>query len=181
MVRHKKDNYSRGGKKFSSTPRPRPVPRGDGESSDRLPFKAACWDLGHCDPKRCSGKRLMHLGLMRELGIGQKYPGVVVSPNAKKIISPADRDILEQYGAAVVECSWVRLKEVPFSRIGGKCERLRMLPFKAALIGGIDIHTNKPSTLSRCSQHSQLRTAMAVELCRSPGGLFLYLRTRRLG
>ncbi|KAE8141981.1 hypothetical protein BDV38DRAFT_278767 [Aspergillus pseudotamarii] len=130
MVRHKKDNYSRGGKKFSSTPRPRPVPRGDGESSDRLPFKAACWDLGHCDPKRCSGKRLMHLGLMRELGIGQKYPGVVVSPNAKKIISPADRDILEQYGAAVVECSWVRLKEVPFSRIGGKCERL--LPYLVA-------------------------------------------------
>ncbi|KAE8349053.1 hypothetical protein BDV28DRAFT_142039 [Aspergillus coremiiformis] len=131
MVRHKKDNFSRGGKKFSSTPRLRPVPRDDdGESSGRPPFKAACWDLGHCDPKRCSGKRLMHLGLMRELAIGQKYPGVVVSPNAKKIISPSDRDILEQYGAAVVECSWVRLKEVPFSRIGGKCERL--LPYLVA-------------------------------------------------
>ncbi|KAF7597495.1 ribosome biogenesis protein tsr3 [Aspergillus hancockii] len=130
MVRHKKDNFSRGGKKFSATPRARPVPRGDGESSDRPPFKAACWDLGHCDPKRCSGKRLIHLGLMRDLAIGQKYPGVVISPNAKKIVSPADRDLLEQYGAAVVECSWVRLQEVPFSRIGGKCERL--LPYLVA-------------------------------------------------
>jgi pre-rRNA-processing protein TSR3 len=52
------------------------------------------------------------------------------SPNAKTIVSPADRELLEQYGAAVVECSWVRLEEVPFSRIGGKCERL--LPYLVA-------------------------------------------------
>lgn len=81
MVRHKKDNFSRGGKKFSG-PRPRPGPRGDGEDasgSSRPAFKAACWDMGHCDPKRCSGKRLMKLGLMRELHIGQRFPGVIVS------------------------------------------------------------------------------------------------------
>jgi pre-rRNA-processing protein TSR3 len=66
----------------------------------------------------------MHFGLMRELAIGQKFAGVVISPNAKKILSPADRELLEQFGAAVVECSWVRVKEVPWSRIGGRCERL---------------------------------------------------------
>lgn len=146
MVRHKKDNFSRGGKKFSN-PRPRAAPRGDKDdsasASSRPPFKAACWDLGHCDPKRCSGKRLMQFGLMRELSIGQRFPGVIVSyvshfilflvacanycysPNAKKTISPADKELLEQHGAAVVECSWVRVQEVPWSRIGGKCERLR--------------------------------------------------------
>lgn len=76
MVRHKKDHMPRGGKKFSN-PRPR-VPRdGDGPST-RPSYKAACWDLGHCDPKRCSGKRLMKLGLMRELNIGQRFPGVIV-------------------------------------------------------------------------------------------------------
>lgn len=81
MVRHKKDTFSRGGKKFSN-PRPRPVPRGDGDdaaASSRPAYRAACWDLGHCDPKRCSGKRLMKLGLMRELHIGQRFPGVIVS------------------------------------------------------------------------------------------------------
>lgn len=31
---------------------------------------------------------------------------------------------MDQFGAAVVECSWVRVKEVPWSKIGGKCERL---------------------------------------------------------
>lgn len=72
----------------------------------------------------------MHFGLMRELSIGQKFNGVVISPNAKKVVSPADNELLEQYGAAVVECSWVRIKEVPWSKIGGKCERL--LPYLVA-------------------------------------------------
>lgn len=93
MVRHKKDNFPRGGKK-SSGPRNRPPPQprryqinhddnnSDSEGSGtnaRPPFKAACWDLGHCDPKRCSGKRLMQFGMMRELAIGQRFPGVVIS------------------------------------------------------------------------------------------------------
>ncbi|QKX56243.1 uncharacterized protein TRUGW13939_03344 [Talaromyces rugulosus] len=143
MVRHKKDNYPRGGKK--GPPRYRPAPRANEDNdqendTSRPSFKAACWDLGHCDPKRCSGKRLMHFGLMRELSIGHKHSGVVISPNAKHILSPADRDLLEQYGAAVVECSWVRVKEVPWSRIGGKCERL------CALILTTHTHNQKPLT-----------------------------------
>lgn len=51
-------------------------------------------------------------------------------PNAKRILSAEDCPLLEQYGAAVVECSWVRIKEVPWSKIGGKCERL--LPYLVA-------------------------------------------------
>lgn len=49
----------------------------------------------------------------------------MLRPNGKTILSPADKELLEQHGAGVVECSWARLKEVPFARIGGKCERLR--------------------------------------------------------
>ena len=41
-------------------------------------------------------------------------------------MSPADNEILEESGAAVVECSWARIDEVPMSRIGGRCERLRI-------------------------------------------------------
>lgn len=130
MVRHKKDGFSRGRKGFNP-PRQRP-PRDteDGERTVNPAYKAACWDLGHCDAKRCSGKKLMRLGLMRELAVGQKFAGVVVSPKAKKIISAADNELLEQFGAAVVECSWKRVDEVPFGRIGGKCERL--LPYLVA-------------------------------------------------
>ena len=48
------------------------------------------------------------------------------SPNGKKTISPEDRELLELHGAAVVECSWARIKEVPYAKIGGKCERICM-------------------------------------------------------
>jgi pre-rRNA-processing protein TSR3 len=51
-------------------------------------------------------------------------------PNAKRTLSAADKDLIEQFGAAVVECSWARIEEVPWSKIGGKCERL--LPYLVA-------------------------------------------------
>lgn len=141
MVRHKKDfksnnKYSNKPTKARAVPRPRPDADGEDENDASNPrptkpaYKAACWDLGHCDAKRCSGKRLMRLGMMRELHVGQKFAGVVVSPKAKRIISSEDKELLEQYGAAVVEASWKRIDEVPFGRIGGKCERL--LPYLVA-------------------------------------------------
>jgi pre-rRNA-processing protein TSR3 len=137
MVRHKKD-FKKSGKQFNNAPRSRGPPRNqngsdneDGANQPSRPqFKAACWDLGHCDAKRCSGKKLMRLGLMRELHVGQKHSGVVISPKGKKTLSPEDKGLLEQYGAAVVEASWNRIDEVPFGRIGGKCERL--LPYLVA-------------------------------------------------
>ncbi|MCJ1311441.1 ribosome biogenesis protein tsr3 [Agyrium rufum] len=129
MVRHKKDF-----KKHAYMPRTKPSNADrdidGGHVSTKPSFKAACWDLGHCDAKRCSGKRLMRFGQMREMSVGQRHNGVVISPNAKQVVSPADRELLEQFGAAVVECSWVRVQEVPWAKIGGKCERL--LPYLVA-------------------------------------------------
>lgn len=85
----------------------------------------------------------MKLGLMRELSIGQKHAGVIISPNGKHTISPADKVLMEQFGAAVVECSWARVQEVPFSRIGGKCERL--LPY---LVAANSVNYGKPWRLN---------------------------------
>jgi pre-rRNA-processing protein TSR3 len=85
----------------------------------------------------------MKLGIMRELSVGQKHSGVIISPNAKHTISPADRELMEQYGAAVVECSWARVKEVPWAKIGGKCERL--LPY---LVAANSVNYGKPWRLN---------------------------------
>lgn len=100
-----------------------------GSKSDK-PFKLAMWDFDHCDPKRCSGKKLERLGLIKNLRIGQKFTGVVVSPSGKTVVCPDDKELVENYGAAVVECSWARLEEIPFNKIGGKHERL--LPYLVA-------------------------------------------------
>ncbi|KAI0997580.1 hypothetical protein K3495_g10607 [Podosphaera aphanis] len=145
MVRHKKDGFSsKSGKKNNNTTRTRfQAHDSDTQSAPRPLFKAACWDLGHCDPKRCSGKKLIKLGLMRNLHVGQRHSGVVISPNAKATISPADRQIMEQFGAAVVECSWARTKEVPWTKIGGKCERI--LPY---LVAANSVNYGKPWRLN---------------------------------
>lgn len=42
-------------------------------------------------------------------------------------VSPSDRELVEEFGVAVVECSWARMEEIPWSRIGGRCQRLRKL------------------------------------------------------
>lgn len=85
----------------------------------------------------------MKIGMMRELHVGQKHSGVIISPNAKQTISPADRELMEQYGAAVVECSWARTAEVPWAKIGGKCERL--LPY---LVAANSVNYGKPWRLN---------------------------------
>ncbi|CAK7230356.1 ribosome bioproteinsis protein tsr3 [Sporothrix bragantina] len=148
MVRHKKDFHGKG-KKPHGPPRSRPQggDGGDGEGSGgasrKTNVKAACWDLGHCDPKRCSGKKLMKLGLMRELHLGQRHAGVIITPNGRSVVSPADSELLAQFGAAVVECSWARTKEVQWNKVGGKCERL--LPY---LVAANSVNYGKPWRLN---------------------------------
>ncbi|QPG75033.1 ribosome bioproteinsis protein tsr3 [Brettanomyces nanus] len=108
-----------------------------------FPCKLAMWDFGHCDPKRCSGKKMERLGLIRDLRIGQKFHGVVVTPNATGVVCPDDEEIVLKNGIAVVECSWARLDEVPFNKIGGHNERL--LPY---LIAANPVNYGKPLRLN---------------------------------
>lgn len=82
------------------------------------------WDFQHCDPRRCSGKKLARHHLIKELRVGQKFRGIVLTPNATQVLSPADTHIVQEYGVAVVECSWARLGEIPFGKLKSPHERL---------------------------------------------------------
>ena len=97
-------------------------------------------------------------------------------PNAKKVVSAADKELLEQYGAAVVECSWVRIKEVPWGKIGGKCERLCMADMLFRYRRSTGSLTDSISTIPCRGQLSQLRKTLALELRRSTRSLLLHLR-----
>jgi pre-rRNA-processing protein TSR3 len=113
-------------------------------------LKIRMWDFEQCDPKRCTGARLVKRGLIQEMAIGSPFRGVVLSPTASTYLSPSDTCILEQLGLALIDCSWARLSEIFIlnnhsNRGGSSSQHHRLLPF---LVAANPVNYGKPLKLT---------------------------------
>lgn len=101
------------------------------------------WDFNHCDPNRCTGRKLARHGMLRSMRPTAPIPGIVLSPEGTNAISRADAQTIADKGLGVVDCSWARLEEVPFARLRSGGDRL--LPF---LIAANPVNYGKPLRLT---------------------------------
>lgn len=115
----------------------------DRESIFKLPFRLAMWDVGQCDPKRCTGRKLSRFDMIETLKLGSRFSGIILSPMGTKCVSPEDKELIDQHGIAVIDCSWAKLDQTPFSKMKGNHPRL--LPF---FLASNNVNYGKPCQLS---------------------------------
>jgi pre-rRNA-processing protein TSR3 len=79
-------------------------------------------------------------------------PGVVLSSEARTYVSPADLDIVQRFGIAGINCSWNRLEEIPFSRMGnGRNQRILPILFAANSVNyGRPFKMNTAEAMAAC-------------------------------
>ena len=116
------------------------------------------WDFTQCDPKRCTGARLARRGIFDRMPLKQHFRGIVLSPEGKTVLSPADREILETSGMSLIDCSWARLQEIPFRQMSAGHHRL--LPF---LVAANSVNYGRPGKLT-CAEAA----AATLYICGKP-------------
>ncbi|KAE9524883.1 hypothetical protein AGLY_014933 [Aphis glycines] len=134
-----------------------------------VPFKVGMWDLKQCDPKRCTGRKLMRLEMIDKLGMSARFNGIVLTPVATESVSAKDNQIIAEYGVAVVDCSWARLNDTPFHKLQHRKAKknLRLLPY---LVAANPVNYGHPSKLS-CVE--ALAAAMYIAGFKEIGDLYM--------
>ena len=82
------------------------------EENNEFTIKLSMIYFEQCDPKKCTGKKLQKLGLLSETKFYSSYPGILLTPTGKKIVSSEDASIIAENGICVLDCSWAKFNEL---------------------------------------------------------------------
>jgi len=102
------------------------------------------YNARQCDPKKCTALKLEHHGLVRGVTQIRFLPkrAVVLNPFSVIAFSPADRDRIENFGLAALDCSWEKAEKFLSAHVRGTS---RCLP---VLIAGNPVSFGRPTRLS---------------------------------
>ena len=100
------------------------------EEYEEFTIKLSMLYFDQCDPKKCTGKKMERLGLLKEIKFSRNYGGILLTPTGKKICSIEDHDIIAKKGICVIDCSWAKFEEMHLDL--HKIET-RSLPFMVAV------------------------------------------------
>ena len=102
------------------------------------------YHANQCDPKRCTGLKLKRHGLARVVPSIRFLPrrAIVLNPFGEIAFSPADRERIQNFGLAALDCSWEHAQKVMSTHVKGTS---RCLPI---LIAGNPTNYAKATKLS---------------------------------
>ena len=108
------------------------------------PVRLTIYHAKQCDPKRCTGLKLKRHGLARVVTSIRFLPrrAIILNPFGKIAFSPADRQRIQDFGLAALDCSWEHAQKVLSTHVKGTS---RCLPI---LIAGNPTNYAKATKLS---------------------------------
>ncbi len=109
-----------------------------------LPVRITIYHAAQDDPRKNTALRLKRRGLARIVTKVRFLPkrAIVLNPFGEIAFSPADRERLEQFGLAALDCSWEQAQKVMGEHVKGTS---RCLPI---LIAGNPVNFGKLTKLS---------------------------------
>jgi pre-rRNA-processing protein TSR3 len=109
-----------------------------------LPVRISIYHAAQDDPKKNTALRLKRRGLARIVTRARFLPkrAIVLNPFGEIAFSPADKERLEQFGLAALDCSWEHAQKVMGGHVKGTS---RCLPI---LIAGNPVNFGKLTKLT---------------------------------
>jgi pre-rRNA-processing protein TSR3 len=116
----------------------------ESEPQPNLPVRISIYHAAQDDPKKNTALRLKRRGLARIVTRVKFLPNraIVLNPFGEIAFSPADKERLEQFGLAALDCSWEHAQKVMGEHVRGTS---RCLPI---LIAGNPVNFGKLTKLT---------------------------------